>query len=253
MSRWVGRLIILNVLVLLLQLGNPLVSYVIAFRPVYVLRMPWTVVTYMFAHAGWTHLIFNMFGLWVFGPRVETRLGGGRFLALYLISGIAGAIGQAIVAPGVALVGASGAIFGVTFAFAYWWPKQPIYIWMVLPVEAWLLVSIYIALNLAQGITGTGGNVANFAHLGGVAGAFLYIKFAERTSAAAKWKRMVELPVPPKPLIDLERWKKADVAAMHPVNREEYERVLAKLNAVGLSGLTRGEIEFLERFSKMTM
>ena len=249
MSRWVGRLIAVNVIVLLLQ-SNPFVTFWMEFRPVWVLWRPWTVVTYMFAHAGFWHLFWNMFGLWIFGPRVEMRLGGPRFLGLYFASGLAAALAQGFFAPEAAMIGASGAVFGVTLAFAYWWPRERIYIWMVLPVEAWLLVTIYAGLNLWEGVTRTGGEVANFAHLGGIAGAFLYIKLLERYSPAARFRRLAAPAAAPRQLLDVGRWKTVDLSRLHPVNREEYERVMAKLQADGLGGLSPGDIEFLERFSR---
>src|SRR3990172_6750630 len=83
MTRWVGRLLIANVLVFFLQLGNPLIQLYLQYVPFRVVAAPWTLVTYTFLHGGFGHLFFNMLALWVFGPRVEARLGGGRFLLLY--------------------------------------------------------------------------------------------------------------------------------------------------------------------------
>jgi membrane associated rhomboid family serine protease len=150
MTPWVQRLLIANVMMLFVTEVSPVVAGQLAFVPVYAASRPWTLVTYMFLHAGWMHLIFNMIGLYFFGPRLEDRLGGRQFLLLYFLSGIAGAIlhvtgGIAVTLlsvpfnPWVPMVGASGAVFGVLMGFALYWPRERIYIWGVLPVEARVL------------------------------------------------------------------------------------------------------------------
>lgn len=250
MTSWVGRLIFANVLMMLLVMGNPALGSALAYRPYAITQTPWTLVTYMFVHSGFTHLFFNMFSLWIFGPRVELRLGGGRFLALYFGSGLVAALLHSTFSPFDPIIGASGACFGVTFGFAHYWPREPIYLWAVLRLEAWTLVILLTVLELMNGIRRTD-NIAHFAHLGGFLGGWLYLKWIDKTSPAAKWKAKVAPPPPPTPLLDVDRWKRANLGAMHPVNREEYERVLGKLDAIGVQGLTRSEIDFLERFSKL--
>jgi len=252
MTRWVGRLIALNVLVLLLEMGSPSVELWLAYRPFAVVQAPWTLFTYMFVHAGFMHLFFNMFALWVFGPRVEMRLGSARFLGLYFGSGLTGAVLHSLISPMAPIIGASGAVFGVMYGFAHYWPREPIYLWGILRLEAWTLVIALTAIELYSGIKSTD-NVAHFAHLGGFIGAVVYLKIIDSTSAAARWRAKVTPAIPAAPLLDVERWKRADLSALHPVNREEYERVLAKLQAVGPTGLNRGEVEFLERFSRLAM
>lgn len=250
MTSWVGRLIFANILAMLLVLGSPALYQSLAYQPYAIMRAPWTLVTYMFVHGGFMHLFFNMFSLWIFGPRVEVRLGGARFLGLYFGSGLAAALMHSVFSPYEPIIGASGACFGVTYAFAHYWPREPIYLWAVLKLEAWTLVILLTVLELYNGIKATD-NIAHFAHLGGFLGGYVYLKWVDRTSPAAKWRAKVAPPPPPAPLLDQERWKRANLSAMHPVNREEYERVLAKLQAIGVQGLTRSEIEFLERFSRM--
>lgn len=251
MTTWVVRLMLANLVVFLLTMGNPALQGFLAYAPFRLTSAPWTLVSYTFLHADFGHIFFNMLSLWVFGPRVEARLGGGRFLALYFISGLVGALAHSLFTPYGYLIGASGATFGVTYAFARYWPREPIYLWGVLRLEAWTLVVLLTALSLFQGtVPGAGGNVAHFAHLGGFLGGFLFLTWHDRTSAAAKWKAKVAPALPPAPLLDVERWRSANLAALHPVNREEYERVLAKLDASGLRSLTPPEIEFLERFSR---
>ncbi|MCH8981052.1 rhomboid family intramembrane serine protease, partial [candidate division KSB1 bacterium] len=78
----------------------------------------WQFFTYMFLHAGFMHLLFNMLGLFFFGPRLEVRLGSRSFLTLYFLSGLGGALLSVLFAPNAAIVGASGAVFGVFLGFA---------------------------------------------------------------------------------------------------------------------------------------
>src|SRR4029079_11028565 len=97
---------------------------------------PWTLVTYMFLHAGLGHIFWNMLGLYFFGPRVESRMGSQRFITLYFVSGIVGALFSVVLAPRFAVLGASGAVLGVLMAFARFWPRERLYIWGVLPIDA---------------------------------------------------------------------------------------------------------------------
>ena len=135
MTPWVRRLIVANIVVFFLK-SVAGVERQLAFVPAFFLYRPWTAVTYMFVHGGIMHILFNMIALYFFGPRVEERLGGRNFLALYFLSGIAGALLSAIFAPGAAIIGASGAVFGAMIAFAHFWPRVQNYIFGILTLEA---------------------------------------------------------------------------------------------------------------------
>jgi rhomboid family protein len=252
---WVLRLLAANVLMFLLQLGNPHLTAQLELYPPLLLLHPWTLVTYMFLHAGWGHLIFNMMGLYILGPRVEMVLGGSRFLVLYFLSGIAGALFFFLTPGDAAIIGASGAIFGVYYGYAHYWPRDRLYIWGVVPVEARVLVVIMAALSLGLGATGSGlmGNVAHFGHLGGFAGAFLFFKWLERASGAARFRARAAPVASKGSSEDVERWSKIARENLHPVNREELDRVLAKLAASGADALTRDERAFLDRVSPPPM
>src|SRR6185369_17517909 len=145
---WVLRLLVANVGMFFVQQTMPGLTSQLDFFPPLVLRQPWTPFTYMFLHAGVSHLFFNMLGLYFFGIRVESRIGSNRFITLYLISGFAGAILHFFFAFGNPVIGASGAVLGVMFAFARYWPHDKIYIWGILPVEARVLVVITTILAL---------------------------------------------------------------------------------------------------------
>ena len=248
MTPWVSRLVFANVGVFLLTAFAPAVVLPMALVPAFIPRRPWTLLTYMFLHAGFGHLLFNMLGLYFFGPRVESRLGGRRFLGLYLTSGLVGAL-LSLATPYARIVGASGAVFGVMLGFARYWPREPIYLWGVFPVEARVLVVVTTVLALWGAFSRATGGIAHFAHLGGYVGGYVYLRWVEARSPAARFRAQLA----PKPKrhsdADIERWRRIDAGALHPVNREELERVLAKVNAEGIPGLTPGEREFLERFS----
>lgn len=250
MTPAVTALILANVVVKLLVQPGSLLWYEMALVPAAMFERPWTAVTYMFLHApGISHILFNMLSLYFFGPALEVRLGSRHFVALYLLSGIAGAV-LSLTSPNSLIVGASGATFGVTLGFAWFWPRQLIYLWGIVGVEArWMVVGLTV-ISLWSGATNTGGGIAHFAHLGGFVGAWLYLAWMRWRSPAAQWQRKVN---PPRPkltfALDMERYKKVDPGTLHPVNREEYQRVMSKADTDGLGSLNAAERDFLERFA----
>ncbi len=248
MTPWVLCLMAVNGLVFLATMSQPQLAESLALVPALLPIRPWTAITYMFVHAGVAHIFFNMLGLYFFGPPLELRLGGRRFATLYFTSGIAGALLSVLTSPA-AVVGASGAVYGVMLGFAWFWPRQQILIWGIVPVEARWLIVVFTLMSLFMARSGDG--VAHFAHLGGFVGAWLYLKLLARQPAMARaaWQKKLS------PRVSgggnsIERWKKINAAALHPVNREEYERVMAKVDAQGSGALTPGEREFLDRFSQ---
>ena len=250
MTPWVLFLLLANGAVFLfVNQMSPELGAWLAFQPLSVFVRPWTLITYMFVHAGFGHLFWNMLVLYFFGPRVETRLGGARFIGLYLVSGLGGAL-LSFIDPAVFIIGASGAIFGVELAFARYWPRDKIYIWGVLPIEAWLLVVVMTGVSLFGGLERSG-NVAHWAHLGGFAGAALYLAVMERMSPARRF-RQESRPARPGLLgerASLEKWSRIRGDDMHEVNRTELERIRRILNERGVAGLSSDDRAFLERFS----
>jgi membrane associated rhomboid family serine protease len=253
MTPWVLRLIVANVAMFFMQglaveLANRMILVPVSFP-----REPWTLITYMFLHGSPTHLLFNMISLFFFGPRVESRLGSRHFLGLYFVSGLVGGILSIIFTPRVpGVIGASGAIFGVTLAFARYWPRDPIYIWGIVPVEARWLVIIMTALSLFGARSG-GDGIAHFAHLGGFLGGYLYLRWSELRSPARDFRKKtgpaIKRPSGGNPVADLQRWSRIQRDSMHEVNRTEIDRILDKINSTGIASLTAGERETLERFS----
>ena len=220
----------------------------LVFVPSMALYRPWSIVTYMFLHGGLMHILFNMLGLYFFGPAVETRLGSQRFTWLYFISGISGAIASFFFAAHAPIIGASAGVFGVMLGFAWFWPDTPILIWGIIPVPARILVIITTIMSLYFGVTGAQSGVAHFAHLGGYAGAYLYLRRFERVRLAFK-RRAKTAPV--EATKKLEAWKSIDVAKIHEVNRDQVNRILDKISAKGIGSLTPEERIFLSNFVPM--
>ncbi|MBM3854926.1 MAG: rhomboid family intramembrane serine protease [Verrucomicrobia bacterium] len=247
---WVQRLLIANIAAFFVQLTVPRLVEPLVFVPMLVFMQPWTIVTYMFLHGGFTHLLFNMLGLYFFGPRIESRLGSRRFITLYFVAGVSGALLSFIFAPYAGVIGASAGVFGIMLAFAHFWPREQIFIWGVLPLEARWLVVITTALALWSGFSGSRGGVADFAHLGGYAGAYVYLRLIRWGSAAARFKRKAEGggaivgSIAP----SVGGWQRIDPSKVHEVNRDEVNRILDKISAQGIGSLTPQERVFLMHF-----
>ncbi len=244
MTPVVRSLLIATVVAFFLQGTVALVYQAFVFVPQLVLVRPWTLVTYMFLHGSFTHILFNMLGLFFFGPRVEARIGSRQFAILYFVSGISGAL-LSLAFSGAPIVGASAGVFGVMLAFAHFWPHEPIHIWGIIPVPARILVIITTVLTLWSGFTGARGGIAHFAHLGGYAGAFLYLKWLDR--ARTSFKRKVAT-ASPEVTRQIRGYQNIDRSRIHEVNRGEVDRILDKISAGGVESLTAQERLFLSNF-----
>jgi membrane associated rhomboid family serine protease len=242
------RLVIANVAVFGLQTVMPELARWGVFTPRLAFVQPWTFVTYMFLHGGLGHLFFNMLGLFFFGSRVEARMGGTRFIQLYFVAGITGALLSLVLSPNAGIIGASGGVFGVMMAFAAFWPRDRIYIWGVLPVEAWLLVGLTTLFALFSGLTGSSGGTAHFAHLGGYVGAYLYLLALDRFSPSKQFKAKVAKVAPTTEKALKANWRNVNLEGVHQLSREEVNRILDKINAEGMGSLSAEEKLFLSNF-----
>jgi rhomboid-like protein len=137
---------------------------------------PYQLVTHMFAHAGFFHILFNMYALWLFGAVLERNWGPKKFLIFYLVCGLAAALAQMFLVPQGAAIGASGAVMGLLAAFAYTYPNIEFFILPIpFPIKAKYLAAIYAAIDIFGGFSGAGDNVAHFAHLGGLVMGFILV------------------------------------------------------------------------------
>lgn len=146
---------------------------------------PYGLVTYMFAHGGFFHILFNMYAVWMFGSVLERVWGPKRFLIFYLVCGVAAGVAQMFTMsdPGYA-VGASGAVMGLLAAFAYLFPNTEFFILpFPFPIKAKYMVAIYAAIDLFGGLhPGPADNIAHFAHLGGLVMGFILVIIWNKTN-----------------------------------------------------------------------
>ena len=142
----------------------------------------WQLVTYLFLHGGWFHIIFNMFALWMFGSDLESKWGGRKFLFYYFLTGIGAGILDvtlnALFRPGLptATIGCSGAVYGLLLAYGMLFPERLIYLYMIIPIKAKWFVAIMGVIEFVSSWSGAGSGVSHFAHLGGMLFGFLYMR-----------------------------------------------------------------------------
>jgi membrane associated rhomboid family serine protease len=238
----------------------------------------WSPLTYAFVHGGFWHLALNLFGLWMFGPRVEHAWGTRAFLPFYAACALGGWGAHYAFMRGGGLIGASAAVLGVMVAYAARWPDDEVYLFGVVPVKVrWFVVGL-VVMNLASSImdSGTGGGVAYVAHLGGLVTGWLYLRVVG--TPASGWRSRVETApdvsddppraVPrsaPKPREP--RTETDDVVAKSralfgvgrrtpprplrdAVRREALDRVLDKIAQHGMGSLTADERVLLDDESR---
>ena len=142
---------------------------------------PWQLGTYAFIHGSFNHLFFNMLGLWMFGSELEQVWGRKRYVTFFAASVLAAAVVQLLVNAALGstapTVGASGGLFGLLLAFAMIFPDRIILLFFVIPMKAKYLVLLYGLLELYQGVYVMNSGVAHFAHLGGMLGGLLTIRY----------------------------------------------------------------------------
>ena len=225
----------------------------------------WRLGTHMFAHGGITHLLFNMWGLYIFGKPLEQRLGGNRFLHIYFMSGLIGAATWLLFnwnnpAP---MLGASGAVFGIMAAAAMSFPNLQ-YMLLIPPIPmklktlAVVFGAIEVILLLQRTAQHQVGGVARLAHLGGMLGGFIYIYWIY-PSSRRRYKRRNSLSIPLKQ--KLRRYfMQSRFRVKNPprdndkrnepgneVSSAEVDRILDKIGESGLVSLTQRERRILEK------
>ena len=160
-----------------------------------------SLLTSMFLHGSWGHLIGNLWFLWVFGNNIEDSMGHLRFLGFYLLTGLAAAVAQIVMVPSsaVPMVGASGAISGIMGAYLLLYPGIRIDTWIgfwIIEVPAWLMLGYWMLLQLSGvlGPAAVGGGVAYGAHLGGFVAGLLLVPFFRNKKLVEAKQRGVVLP-----------------------------------------------------------
>jgi len=145
----------------------------------------WQLISYSFLHGSFTHLFLNMFALYMFGSELERLFGPRRYLTYWFAAVLAAGVTQLVVSASTGTyyptVGASGGVFGLLLAYGINFPRRVIVLLIPpIPMPAWLFVIVYAGIELYLGVTGTQAGVAHFAHLGGMLGGWLMLRYWRR-------------------------------------------------------------------------
>ncbi|TVQ02036.1 MAG: rhomboid family intramembrane serine protease [Balneolaceae bacterium] len=222
------------------------------------ITQPWRFVTYMFLHGGGFHLLFNMLWLWWMGRSVEESIGPRSFAVLFFGAGIGGAffhIAFSFLYGTNLVIGASGAVFGVMVAFAYMFPRAPIMLIFLPPIEARFVVAGLIVFDVL--FIGAGDGVARLVHLGGAGIGYLIIKAHYGGHDLSKYVRPLERLWKETPKKEKKRAKNKNMYSVSDVEvidekggQEELDKILEKISREGYDGLTAEEKRKLFELSK---
>jgi membrane associated rhomboid family serine protease len=242
----------------------------------------WTTITFMFVHGGFWHLVANMYALYLFGPRLEQAWGTRRFLRFYTFCALAGLLAHAaLIRDGTTLFGSSAPIFGVMIAYAITWPTDEMFVLGVIPMRAWTTVWTLIGVNIGTGIYLSGNSGLRFAylvHLAGAIGGWAFMRTPGAPSLEQLRQRVSRVPdaeEPPRPIPRSQpRGRERDDtdeivqrsrallsrqttaprssgAKPGGATREELNRVLDKISALGIESLTAEERRTLEDMARL--
>ncbi|MEQ9310211.1 MAG: rhomboid family intramembrane serine protease [Balneolaceae bacterium] len=226
------------------------------------ITQPWRIFTYMFLHSMGNifHFIFNMLWLWWMGRPVEERIGPRSFLTVYLGAGLFGALIDVVVsfaAPPTLVIGASGAVFGVMVAFAMLFPRTPIMLFLLPPIEARFVVSGLIVLDVL--FLNSGGQVARIVHLGGALGGYLLMRAHRNGFDLSLIPRYIEYQFRKLKTSGSSKPKKqrnknmsivSDAEVIEEVDQSELDEILEKISQKGYDSLSSEEKRKLFELSK---
>ena len=241
----------------------------------------WTVVTYMFVHAGFWHLALNMYTLFLFGSRVEREWSAAEFTRYFLLCGMGGLLLHLLFFRGSTLVGASAAVYGVMLAYARRWPDDEIYLFAVIPIKVKWFIALLVVMDLVNGLGNSQSGVAHFAHLGGFLTGWFYLRVADAAGGERLRAQIAPAPdfgdAPPRPVPrglprprarseevdDVVAKSKAALAQRPTVQQvapapprppatagSDLDRLLDKIGQHGIDSLTADERRLLDEASK---
>jgi len=237
----VNKIILANVVVFALEYllrGDFISLFALTPRMMFSKFYFWQPITYMFLHAGFMHLFFNMLMLWFLGSALERVWGGQRFLKYYLWTGVGGAVFSIILTFNVTVVGASAAVFGLYLAYAMIYPNNYVYIYFLFPVKAKYLVAFLTIFQLVQGVAGPTG-IAYFAHLGGIAFGLFFFKDQIKNSAMLSRTR--------RRVTDGQRERRDNNGEQELT---KIDSILDKIHSKGYENLSATEKRILENYSR---
>jgi membrane associated rhomboid family serine protease len=232
----------------------------------------WQLITYQFMHGGFSHILFNMFALWMFGSSIENVFGSKKFLIFYLLAGISAGLLHLFVSPLLGslpaiTIGASGSVYGVLIAYALFFPDNLIFLYFLIPVKAKYLIGFLVVIEFLA-VDSASSGVAHLAHLGGALFAFLYIMFDKNSYVELKnvFKRSYfykSTNKSKKNMFDnlagtFRRNTNVDEANYYDINRKEegevtqaeIDEILDKISQSGYQNLTEREKKILFQASK---
>ena len=233
---------------------------------------PWQLITYQFMHGSFSHILMNMFMLWMFGMEIEHIMGSRKFLLFYLLCGVGGALVQLLISPmfadgGPPTIGASGAVWGVMVAFAMFFPDRYVFLYFLLPIKAKYLIAIFFIFEFMS--VGDQSLVAHLVHVGGAVTALGFILYDRKnefsrgnifssfkktssTFSGSSFKN--RLRKNPFKQADIEDAKFYDINSAgkenEMVNQEEIDKILDKISQSGYQNLTEREKRILFEASK---
>lgn len=194
----------------------------------------WQLFTYMFLHAGFMHIFFNMFLLWMFGRKIELVWGPAKFISYYLISGLGAGMFIWLLSDSIT-IGASGAVMAILFAYGYLYPNRTLLFYLI-PMKAKYCIFILIITELSQELLrNPSDNVSHVGHLGGMLVGYLYIKFGKQIFSKISF-------------IKIRKVKNKIKNGRDTIN--DIDAILDKLKIEGWNGLTESEKSKLYTASK---
>jgi membrane associated rhomboid family serine protease len=225
----------------------------------------WQLITYQFMHANFTHILFNMIYLWMFGIEVENLWGSRKFLYFYLMCGVAAGLCQLFLSPLLGdtsyTVGASGSIYGVLIAFALFFPNRFIYLYFFIPVKAKYLIGFMVILEFLM--VNSAEPIARFAHLGGALAGFIFILLDKNSHIDLKlmFRRNAFKQKPPlnpfggmsnpfKKKEDIQDADFYDIDDKKNITQADIDAILDKISQSGYQNLTDREKKILFEASK---
>ncbi|MCK9191744.1 MAG: rhomboid family intramembrane serine protease [Sphaerochaetaceae bacterium] len=188
-------LVVINVIVyMIINTVWPNGVYYLSMIPGFIMHgYVYQFITYMFVHGSFSHLLFNMLSLYIFGQALEKRIGTKEFLLFYfsvgILAGIASFAFYYFAGQNAVLLGASGAIYGLLLLFAVFFPFARIYVFGLLPVKAPFLILGYFLIEVFSQVSGVNGGVAHLTHLSGLAFGYLYCLLRMKLNPIEVWRR----------------------------------------------------------------